>query len=230
MILHFSATNAMNNWLKEDLPHMPNEQGKQAGIHSLYSDNKRFSWQLHIIDNDCSASYKTIIACEAFSRFTVFFAVHKAMTKETLTSRFKRDLQYALVDCIEYYQLLPKRNVMYLIDELSQLTLDTHWAKNTDLSVNGHISDAGLWVGKTLQDRSLQELSPELASELAVYLNGQPKRVKGKTEFIPCEQLLNFCQKHLLFQYTGAGKRTTGSNFSHNIVNLSDYRKTKSSL
>lgn len=71
MKLLFSATNALNKWLKADLPRLPSDEGKQAGVNTLKSDAFSFCWQVHIIDNRYQSFEKTLIACEANSRFTL---------------------------------------------------------------------------------------------------------------------------------------------------------------
>ena len=48
------ASNALNKYSKADLPCLPYEPGKQAGVNTLISDGDNLNWQLQIIDN----SYK----------------------------------------------------------------------------------------------------------------------------------------------------------------------------
>ncbi|WP_446441733.1 hypothetical protein [Pseudoalteromonas sp. 1181_04] len=55
MKLQLCASNALNKYLKADLPRLPHELGKQAGVNTLISDKNYFNWQLQIIDN----SYKS---------------------------------------------------------------------------------------------------------------------------------------------------------------------------
>lgn len=54
MKLQLCASNALNKYLKADLPRLPHEPGKQAGVNTLISDGDNLNWQLQIIDN----SYK----------------------------------------------------------------------------------------------------------------------------------------------------------------------------
>ena len=101
--------------------------------------------------------------------------------------------------------------------------------KNTDLSINGHISDAALWVTQTLQEEGLYELSKDLAIELAIYLNTQPKRITNKTtgrkeKFIPIERLLTYCQSLITVQQHDDESSNEIVDTS-NIINFSDYKK-----
>ncbi|MGL6259770.1 hypothetical protein [Vibrio sp. WXL210] len=48
MQLQLSATNALTNWLKADLPRLPVEAGKQAGVNKLSLDVAIMNWQVHL--------------------------------------------------------------------------------------------------------------------------------------------------------------------------------------
>ncbi|EJL6415312.1 hypothetical protein NMS10_003126 [Vibrio cholerae] len=73
MQLRLSATNALNNWLKADFKRLPAGEGKQAGVNKLRSDDTTMSWQVHLIENRYRSLEKTLIVCEANSRFIYFF-------------------------------------------------------------------------------------------------------------------------------------------------------------
>ncbi len=114
-----------------------------------------------------------------------------------------------------------------LLDRLSQLNFDVVWVKNTDRSINGHISDAWLWVTQTLERSRRDQLSPEVALELAIYLNGQPKRInKGKDKVMPVESLLAYCQALLVDSAMPMHSNAdlNESNSSSNVVYLNDYK------
>ncbi|WP_301002947.1 hypothetical protein [Pseudoalteromonas sp.] len=70
MKLQLCASNALNKYSKADLPRLPYDSGKQAGVNTLISDGDNFNWQLQIIDDSYKSREKTIIVCEANSRFT----------------------------------------------------------------------------------------------------------------------------------------------------------------
>uniref|UniRef100_UPI0040489474 hypothetical protein n=1 Tax=Rheinheimera sp. TaxID=1869214 RepID=UPI0040489474 len=103
---------------------------------------------------------------------------------------------------------------------LVEMSFSRPWGKNTDLRVNGHVSDAGLWVTQTLADRRKDTLSPELELELAIYLNTQPKRVnKSKNKVIPVQALIEYCNSLL-----GAGPLAAEADSkAPNAGNLSNF-------
>jgi hypothetical protein len=229
MLLCLSASNALNKYLKADLPRLPHELGKQAGVNTLISDSNVFNWQLQIIDNSYKSREKTIIVCEANSRFTFFIPVNLKLSQEELTQHLAHEWQLILAEMLEVYQLIPRSDIAVLLSELSKIEFTPHWVKNTDLSISGHISDAALWVTQTLKDERLYDLPKELAIELAVHLNTQPKRITNKAtgrkeRFIPIERLLSYCQSLITAQQRDA-KPANEIIDNSNIINFSDYKK-----
>jgi hypothetical protein len=221
MKLLLTATNALNKWLNTDLPRLPVEEGKQAGVNTLMSDVKTFSWQVHIIDNQHRSYQKTIIACEANSRFLFFIPVTTRSSQQELTEALQRNWQLTLAATLENYQLMPNSDIAYLLSVLSQINFTPEWVKNNDLSINGHICDATLWISQTLEENELDSLTPELALELTCYLNTQIKRVtnkqtRQKEKFIPIEQLLIYCKEMISSNSTPAMDRKTYSDLDAN--------------
>ncbi|MAD77102.1 MAG: amino acid adenylation [Rheinheimera sp.] len=229
MKLQFSASNALNKYLKADLPRLPHEPGKQAGVNTLLSDSNCFNWQLQIIDNRYKSREKTIIVCESNSRFTFFIPVSLKLSQEELTQRLQYEWQLMMAETLEVYQLIPRSDIAMLLSELSKIEFTPHWVKNTDLSISGHISDAALWVTQTLQEEGLYDLPKDLAIELAIYLNTQPKRITNKTtgrkeKFIPIERLLTYCQG-LISSEKLVDESSNEIVDTSNIINFSDYKK-----
>ncbi|MGO2076100.1 hypothetical protein NDQ71_03550 [Pseudoalteromonas sp. KG3] len=87
MKLQLSASNTLNKYLKADLPRLPHELGKQAGVNTLISDGDNFNWQLQVIDNRYKSREKAIITCKANSRFTFFIPVSLKLSQQELTQR-----------------------------------------------------------------------------------------------------------------------------------------------
>ncbi|MDF2176872.1 amino acid adenylation [Aliiglaciecola sp. CAU 1673] len=219
MKLLFSATNALNKWLRADLPRLPAEQGKQAGVNSLSSDANIFSWQVHIIDNRYRSFEKTIVACEANSRFTFFLPVQEPLSLQELTPILQMQWQAVMAETLEEFRLLPTSEIALLLSDLSDIQLEAEWVRNTDLSINAHISDAGYWVTDTLSDRKLSRVTPDLALELAIFLNTQIRRQKQRKEqFIPLQRLFEYCVALIADNHSEQGVG------GENVINLRDYR------
>lgn len=218
MSLLFGASNSLAKWLKADLSRLPTLAGKQAGVNTLKSDSTTMCWQAHIIDNQYKSYKKTIIVCEANTRFIFFIPVTARLTLDELTNLLTMEWQAMLAETLESYQLIPRSDIAMLLSELSDLTFSVEWVKNTDLSINGHISDAGLWVEQILIEQGASELSAQQATELAIYLNTSVKRLinketKRKEKVIPVEKLLAYCRTLVL-----------GDSAKTNVVSFEDYR------
>ncbi|HCG7136751.1 TPA: amino acid adenylation [Vibrio parahaemolyticus] len=199
MQLQLSATNALNKWLKADFKRMPVEAGKQAGVNKLNSDAATMSWQVHLIENRYRSVEKTLIVCEASSRFTYFIPLNRMIfTPDELAERLKIEWQFAFVEALEASGLFSHYDIATLLSKLNDIEFTPYWIKNTDLSVNGHIADAAQWVTQTLEDRNLDRLSQPLAFEISNYINSQTKSIKvnnKKQRFIPIERLLEYVQQ-----------------------------------
>jgi hypothetical protein len=227
MKLQLCATNSLTKWLKADLQRLHVESGKQVGVNTVNSDIAQMSWQVHIIENSYGSRHKTLIAVEANSRFSVFIPVVLKLSVEELSVRLKMEWQWVLAESLRVLDYMPRSYIALLLDNLSQLNFEVTWVKNTDLSINGHISDAGLWVTQALEQSRREQLSPDVALELAIYLNGQPKRInKGRDKVIPVESLLAYCQSLLtakqIVQHSEADQKE--ANLPVNVINLNAYK------
>ncbi len=199
MQFQLGATNAINTWLKADFTRLPVETGKQAGVNKLSLDAATMSWQVHLIENRYRSLEKTLIVCEANSRFTYFILLNRMIfTPDELAKRLKIEWQFAFVEALETSGLVSRYDIATILPQLSDIEFAPHWIKNTDLSVNYHIADAAQWVTQTLEDRNLERLSQPLAFEISNYINSQTKSIKvnnKKQLFIPIERLLEYIQQ-----------------------------------
>ena len=245
--LLFGASNALTKWLKADLPRLPLPDGsKQVGVNTLTSDNATMCWQVHIIDNRYKSYEKTIIACEANSRFIFFIPVTAPLTRDELTQQLLMKWQLMLVQTLEDNQYSPtniaRSDIAVLLSKLDDFSLTIEWVKNTDRSIGGHISDAELWVKHTLKVQETLQLPDLPTNELTIYINTTEKRVtdkatKRKEKFIPIVRLLAYCQQ-ITSEATAAppskpelvNKSEKSENeFADisNVVNFSDYKNKK---
>jgi hypothetical protein len=223
MQLFYSTSKALDKWLKAELPTL---EGTQKGRNTIISDANTFSWQLHIIDNNYRSSQKTIIATEAHSRFTCFLPVFMPLTLSEFHQQLSMQWQQLLVEMIRANQLLPNSDAVLLLSKLDELQFDISWAKNTDLSINGHITDAALWVTQTLAEQRLDAMPLALADDLAIYLNGQVKRIKQRKEkFIPLDRLFEYCQQITQLDDNKIPDLSSGITLPDNVLRFSDYKK-----
>ena len=220
MQLLYSTSKALDKWLKADLPTL---EGTKKGRNFITTDADTFSWQLHIIDNSFKSREKTIIATEAYSRFTCFIPAPMPLTLAELHQQLSMQWQQLLVEMVLANQLLPNSDAILLLSNLEQRHFDAHWVKNTDLSINGHITDAAQWVTHTLKQQKINALSFALSQDLAMYINEQDKFIKQRKEkFVPIERFLKYCQR---ITDNPIEEHQTKAALPKNIVSLSDYKK-----
>jgi len=220
MQLLYSTSKALDKWLKSELPTL---EGTQKGRNFITTDTDTFSWQLHIIDNSYKSREKTIIATEAYSRFTCFIPAPMPLTLTELHHQLSMQWQQLLVEMVLANQLLPNSDAVLLLSNLEQLHFDVQWVKNTDLSINGHITDAAQWVTHTLRRQKINALPFALSQELAMYINEQSKSIKQRKEkFVPIERFLDYCQR---ITDNSTEEHPKANALPKNIISLSDYKK-----
>ena len=176
----FSASNALNKWLKLDLPRIPSPDGKRVGTQPLITDAKTISWQCHVVSNTYNGHFYTVIAVEAFSRFTLLLPFDFAPTQSELQERICEQWAYSLVSLMVQHGEIPREQASFVFSHIYQQMNNIEWWRNTDLSVNGHVSDAEQWVTQTIADRGIDALSDEDAFDLAYHINSFYKRAKDK--------------------------------------------------
>jgi hypothetical protein len=194
-----SATRAMARWLKHDLtdalPRLPSMDGKRVGTQSLVTDSQQLSWQCHVIQNAYRHGEYTAIVTEAYSRYTLLMPYAVAPTvaefENELLRRWANDL---VTICVEG-GALTEAELPALMQQFVQCRKSLVWYRNTDLSVNGHVSDAEQWVMQTLRENHLQRLSDEDALGLGHHINQFRKKAKrgqpGNPGFYPVARLLD---------------------------------------
>jgi hypothetical protein len=75
---------------------------------------------------------------------------------------------------------ISRDQIPVVFSKFQQKMVDIQWWRNTDLSVNGHVSDAEQWVKETVDDKGIGTLSEEGALDLAMHINQFFKRAKDK--------------------------------------------------
>lgn len=174
----FSASNALCKWLKLDLPLFPVTAGQQPGVTPLTTDNETISWQCHVIFTDSWRERATVIAVEAHSRFTLLLPFDVKPTQAQLEQRLCEYWIEELVSLMIKYGDVLREQAPRIFIRFHECTQDIQWVRNTDLSVNGHVTDAGQWIKEVLADSGLDALDEDLALDLAWTINTQEKQAK----------------------------------------------------
>lgn len=202
MKVTFYATKPMARYVKRlsglTLDRLPCDDPKLVGRVPLMSSPLHVAWQLHVVETNRDHKDQVIIAMEAFSRYVILIPV-------TWKLRVLSDLEATVMDrWLEELMLLKASNPQWGNDitgtVLSALIIDTpqpEWLTNTDLSINGHMTDTDHWIASELHHRRRSVLQEQDARDLAWYLNMQPKRLTqpdgNKVSITPAERLPQLC-------------------------------------
>lgn len=174
----FSISNALCKWLKLDLPRFPVESGQQPGVMPLVTDGETISWQCHVIFTNSWRLRATVIAVEAQSRFTLLLPFDLKPSQAQLEQRLCESWAEELVSLMIKYGDVSRDQAPRIFTRFHERTQKIEWVRNTDLSVNGHVTDAEHWVKDTLADRGLDALDENLALDLAWQINTMEKQAK----------------------------------------------------
>jgi len=176
----FSASKALTKWLQIELPRLPSTDGKRIGTQPLVTDSDTVSWQCHVVKNSYKSDKFTVIAVEAYSRFTVLLPFDVAPTQAELEERLCVCWATVLITLMITHGEIGEDQADAVFSQCNKKMHGVQWWRNTDLSVNGHVTDAEQWVKQTIDDRRVDALSDEEAFDLAMHINQFFKRVKNK--------------------------------------------------
>ncbi|KXJ48371.1 MAG: hypothetical protein AXW16_06600 [Cycloclasticus sp. Phe_18] len=235
MLITISASKALTKWLQIELPRIPSPDGKRVGTQPLVTDSESISWQCHVVQNYYQHGAYTVIAVEAYSRFTLLLPFNVAPTQKEFEQRLCEHWASVLVSLMVRHGDIDRDQVPAIFSQCQQKMVNIKWCRNTDLSVNGHVSDAEQWVKQTIDERRVDALSVDEAFDLAMHINQFFKNAKDeqgkKQRFYPIPRfvedgLYRFASALLdkdvrTSPYLANGPSVIGQD---NVVSLADYR------
>ncbi len=189
-----SCTNHLKRYLKTELAHLPTVQGAQAGVHRLVSTSTEVAFQCHYF-TPIGPSHQPsfLLAIEADSRYCLILPLPLRLTQSELSQQ----LQALFLTHVGYQ--LSQTNILATTDQaaLDQLFLSmapsTEWVKNTDLSLQGSITQLEFWLQDALQQAGKRGLSDQQLFLLSLQFNEtqSSRTVQGKKErFVPTPRFI----------------------------------------
>jgi|GEM_PF-576996 len=197
MNIIISASNDFVKWLGLDLARMPSEDGKRIGTQSIASTENTLSWQCQALREHSRSQIATVIAVEASSRYSIIFPNLTKMSMHEFEQVLKRRwLKENTMMAIESGAILPSK-VADLETQFNNTPMNFNWFKNTDLSVNGHVSDTEQWIRAGSAEHKTDHLGEREAVDLGFHINKMRKKVKISKQnslherFVPVARLLD---------------------------------------
>ena len=189
MKIIISASNAFAKWLKLDLPRIQSTDGKKIGTQSLITDSDSMSWQCHVIRIHSRSVKATVIAIEANSRYAIIMPYSFTPSQETFETDLSRlwanQMVYLMIDSGAIFE----SDVTCVFAQFKSKEKYFDWVKNTDLSVNGHVSDTEQWVVQSFEQYGIKHFDEKEAFGLGLHINKMFKKAKSplgiKERFYP---------------------------------------------
>jgi hypothetical protein len=254
-----SASNAFSKWMKLDLPRIPSINGKKIGTQTLITDSKQISWQCHLIKKYPRSPNTVVIAVEAHSRYAIIIPMNnqpptQAEFQHELCRLWCHQMAHLMIES----EALAHADIPEVFSQFDDAEKEFEWFKNTDLSVNGHVSDTEQWIVQSYEQYGYQQFDEDEAFGLGYHINQMFKKSKtpnGKKEkFYPLarfvdDSLYRFANglsehcfpetsKHSFpnpYNYSVVTRRYMTKEKHHeapvnsNVVSLDSFRKNKNS-
>ncbi|WP_392339465.1 DUF6933 domain-containing protein [Moritella marina] len=193
MKIQISASNALCKWMKLDLDRIPSIDGKRIGTQTITTDAETLAWQCHVIKNHNNDYNGTVIAVEARSRYVIIIPDLVPLTQAEFEELFLGRLFIEVVNLMLDRRAIEESVADIVASDFSAQDKQFCWFKNTDLSVNGHVSDAESWIRQSCDNNDVTAYSDDEAYGLSMHINEMHKRIakEGRnSRFVPIERLL----------------------------------------
>ena len=233
MQLLFSCSNALVKWLKLDFPRIPSPDGKKVGTQTIVTDANTMAWQCHVIQNFYHRggyTEYTVIAVEAHSRYTILMPYEIAPTQDELANELVRQWGNQSLHLMQEHGVLSESHLPQVAQQFMRMPKDYCWYKNTDMSVNGHVSDAEQWVRDAFEQFGLENLNDDTAFGVGLHINERWKRAKiagQKQQFFPIPRFIDDALSRFATVHEVKTRQQKSSINDSNVVSLNDYRKER---
>ncbi|PKH08107.1 hypothetical protein [Moritella sp. Urea-trap-13] len=193
MKIQISASNALCKWMKLDLDRIISVDGKRIGTQTITTDAETLAWQCQVIKNNPQSHEGTVIAVESRSRYVMIFPNLSPPTQAEFEALFLGRLFIEVANLMLHSRAIEESVADIVASEFTAQNKGFCWFKNTDLSVNGHVSDAESWIRQSCDNNDVTAYSDDEAYGLSMHINEMRKRIakEGRnSRFVPVKRLL----------------------------------------
>ncbi|MCF6319378.1 MAG: hypothetical protein L3J83_08905 [Proteobacteria bacterium] len=198
MDIVISGNNTFCKWLGLDLPRVESTDGKGIGVQKLITGLARVSWQCHAIKRDgMSDDVRDIILVESYSRYTIIIPNLKPMCQYEFEDILLKQWANELLEILQEHHVIIGDEVTSMVVKFQMTDFKFHWIQNTDMSVNGHVSDAEMWLRSDEDQYYHKAMSEDQAYSLGRHINQFRKKAtlsqkpKRFDHFYPIERFCN---------------------------------------
>jgi len=239
MDIILSGNTAFCKWLGLDLPRVQATDGKGLGVQKLTTGLTRVSWQCHAIKRDgMYDNVRDIILVEAYSRYTIILPNMKAMTQYEFENALFKQWGNELLEILQEQNVITADEVASMVLNFQMTDFKFHWIQNTDMSVNGHVSDAEMWLRSDEEQYYQKPMSEDQAFSLGMHINQFQKKVslsqkpKRFDRFYPLERITNdfmlrFSDREITCPYPLVDLKTFPSPYQFAISKAEMIKKNK---
>lgn len=224
MKIVLSCTNHLVRYLKEDLPRLPTPAGGLAGLQRLHSGPAELAFQCHYLASAHTLrQQRFLLAIEAETRYCLILPLvlrhSQADLAEQLQALYLTHAGYQLLEA----QMLQSADLPALDQLYVAMQPQAGWVRNTDLSLQGTITQLELLLRDALDNAGPAGLSDEQVFVLSLQFNETTvsRTVAGKKQrFVPA---LRFVADIML----RFGPLFLQQQQSANVVDLAAYKALK---
>ena len=192
MKLMFSISNQLVKLCKLDLPRLTDANGENPGVQPLVTNGVQCGWQFHVVrDEFCWL----VFAMESYSRYSVVMPYTLKPDWSEILSDF--DMLW-LEHMLAWFRMggfvRTDEQIAEVVRQfIAKPTAECH--RNLDMSINGHLGDAKLWLEAYKRDVKPRFFDSKHAWRFCKMLNQETKRVNKQrrkgAEFVPFERFLD---------------------------------------
>ncbi len=184
-----SCTNHLTRFLHTDLPRLPTPPGAQAGVRRLSSTPAELAFQCHYYQPRYQGwGPRYLLAIEAESRYCLILplrlAISQAELAEQLQALYLTHVGYQLFET----QMLQHSDMTALEQLFVAMQPAVSWVRNTDLSLQGTITQIEFFLQDALEHAGKAGLSDQQVFVLSLQFNETTasRTVQGKKQrFVP---------------------------------------------
>jgi hypothetical protein len=203
MALFLSLSNPMCKMLKEPLERISDADGNNTGVQPISTNANRVSWQgqvIHLSGNHWKPyddGSWLVVFMESHSRYCMMLHYPLRPDWQRLQQDFYHHWKLHIIGCFRGEGFIKNDDDgMQVLDNIEYYVEQTklHRFRNLDRSIGAHIAEVQQYLHSFFDDKKPRYFDSEEAWKLSIFINQQPKNIKGprskKHQFFPVDRFI----------------------------------------